>query len=78
MNQNPITPPTPTTVTDIDIPFGRLVAIILKVMLASIPAIILFYIIFFCVAMVFMLVFGGGALLFHHQLPSFQTPQLQP
>ena len=31
------------TVRDFDIPFGRLVAIILKVMIASIPALIVFY-----------------------------------
>lgn len=35
--------PNQTTITDIDIPFGRLVVIILKFMLAAVPAIILFY-----------------------------------
>lgn len=33
-------------VTDVDIPFGRLVGLILKVMLASIPAYIILFIIF--------------------------------
>jgi hypothetical protein len=52
---------TPTTITDIDIPFGRLVVIILKTMLASIPAIILFYALFIALALIIMAVFGGGA-----------------
>ncbi|HEV7591107.1 MAG TPA: hypothetical protein VGO40_23555 [Longimicrobium sp.] len=33
-------------ITDVDIPFGRLVGLILKVMLASIPAYIILFIIF--------------------------------
>jgi hypothetical protein len=58
--------PTPTTITDIDIPFARLVAIILKFMVASIPAVILFYLLFFIVAFFFMAIFGGGAALLNH------------
>ncbi len=54
------------TVRDIDIPFGRLVVIILKVMLASIPAIIVFYAIMFAIIMMFALVFGGGIGLLDH------------
>lgn len=54
---------TRTTITDIDIPFGRLVMIMLKMMLASIPAIMLMYAVMFVIFMVMMLVFGGlGAL----------------
>ena len=34
-----------TTLTDVNIPFGRMVMIILKTMLASIPAVLLFYLI---------------------------------
>jgi hypothetical protein len=45
-----------TTITDIRIPFGRMVAIILKWMLASIPALLLMYLIMFG----FMLLFAGG------------------
>ncbi len=45
-----------TTITDIRIPFGRMVAIILKWMLASIPAMILMYIVMFGI----MLLFAGG------------------
>ena len=41
-----------TVVTDVDIPFGRMVMIILKVMLASIPAILL---VFVCVMLVLVL-----------------------
>ena len=33
-------------ITDVDIPFGRLVMLILKVMIASIPAYIILFIIF--------------------------------
>jgi hypothetical protein len=43
------------TISNIDIPFGRMVAIILKWMLASIPAAILMWL----VMMAIMLVFGG-------------------
>lgn len=45
-----------TTITDIRIPFGRMVTIILKWMLASIPAMILMYLIMFII----MLIFAGG------------------
>jgi len=48
-----------TTITDINIPFGRMVAIIIKWMLASIPAIIIMYAIMAAVMLVMMLVFGG-------------------
>ncbi len=40
---NPMNTQNQTTITDIDIPFGRLVVIILKLMLAALPAVILFY-----------------------------------
>jgi len=65
-----------TIIKDVDIPFGRLVVIILKVMLASIPAIIIFYAIFFGIVLLFAMLFGGGAALFNHlgghALPNFQ------
>ena len=52
-----------TTITDIRIPFGRMVAIILKWMLASIPAILLMYLIMFAVALIFGVGLGGCAAL---------------
>jgi len=52
-----------TTVTDIEIPFGRMVLIILKFMLASIPAILLFYITLIPIFMLFGLGLGGCAAL---------------
>ena len=58
-------PATLTTVTDIDIPFGRLVVILLKTMLAAIPALILFYLIFFICGLILMTLFGGGVALLH-------------
>lgn len=45
----------PTVLVDIDIPFGRLVVIMIKFALAAIPAMIAVWLIMF----VFMLVFGG-------------------
>jgi hypothetical protein len=59
-------PSTPTTITDIDIPFGRLVAVMLKVMLASIPAVIILYAIMFAFALILMGVLGGGTALFNN------------
>lgn len=56
-------PETSVTLRDIDIPFGKLVVIILKVMLAAIPAVIIIQAIVMGLALVFMLVFGGGAAL---------------
>ncbi|MCG8650800.1 MAG: hypothetical protein MI861_13260 [Pirellulales bacterium] len=44
-------------IRDIDIPFGRLVSIMLKIMFAAIPAVILFYLFF----AVLGLLFAGGA-----------------
>jgi hypothetical protein len=58
MNQNQ-SRSAPITVTDVNIPFGRLVVIILKFMLASIPALIVFYAIFAFVALCLALLFGG-------------------
>ena len=53
-----------TTFTDVHIAFGRLVAILLKLRIASIPALICFYAIIGAIAMAFLLVFGGlGAVL---------------
>lgn len=55
--------PNGITIRDIDIPISRMVVIILKLMIASIPALILFYILAFIVMIVFVAVFGGGAAL---------------
>lgn len=52
-----------TTVTDIDVPFGRMVMIILKFMLASIPAVLLFYVIMIPVVLLFSGLLSGGAAL---------------
>ncbi len=54
----------PVTITDVDIPFGRLVAIILKVMLASIPAILLFYAVLAAIMLAAAMAFGGLGALF--------------
>lgn len=47
-------------ITDIQIPFSRMVAIILKWMLASIPAIILMYVVMIAIVAVFAVAFGVG------------------
>ena len=52
-----------TTVTDIDIPFGRMIIIILKLMLASIPAVLLLYAVIFGIMLVLGLGLGGCAAL---------------
>lgn len=62
------------TVTDIDIPFGRLVTIILKTMLASIPAVLLMYAVLGAIMLVFISVFGVGATLLNKMSPS--KPQI--
>lgn len=46
---------TRTVITDVDIPFGRLVGLILTVMLAAIPA----YIILFIIMAIFGTMFSG-------------------
>ena len=48
-----------TTITNIDIPFFRLVGIIFKFIIASIPAMILAYFIFAAISVVLFMIFGG-------------------
>ena len=48
-----------TTITDINIPFGRMVAIIFKFIIASIPAILFVYFILGLLSLALMGVFGG-------------------
>ena len=48
-----------TTLTNIDIPFWRLSGIILKFMLASIPAILLLYLVVGFISVAAMALFGG-------------------
>ncbi len=50
----------PVTVTDINIPFGKLVGIIMKIMLASIPAVVLFYVLMFLAWGAFIKVMSSG------------------
>ncbi len=49
----------PTTITDIRIPFGRLVAIIFNFIIASIPAILFVYFVLALISLALMGVFGG-------------------
>tara|TARA_R110002096_G_scaffold23303_3_gene74236 strand:- start:2703 stop:2969 length:267 start_codon:yes stop_codon:yes gene_type:complete len=49
-----------TTITDVRIPFGRMVAIILKWMLASIPAILLLYAVMAVISILMLVLFGGA------------------
>ena len=57
---------TSTIIRDIDIPFFRMVAIMLKFMFASIPALILFYAILFVFVLAVAAVFGGAVGLLNH------------
>ena len=52
-----------TIITDVDIPFGRMVLIILKTMLAAIPAMLLFYLIMIPIFLLFSVGLGGCATL---------------
>jgi hypothetical protein len=49
-----------TTLTDIDIPFGRLIVIFIKFGLAAIPAAIVISIIFMLIGIVISALFGPG------------------
>ncbi|CAN5462538.1 hypothetical protein BH23VER1_BH23VER1_22770 [soil metagenome] len=64
MNEHLNYTPTPTTITDINIPFGRLIIVMLKFMLASIPAILIMYAIIAAITLIIMMIFGGSAALF--------------
>ena len=64
---------TPTVIHDIDIPFSRMVVIMLKFMFASIPALILFYAALFVIVLAIAAVFGGAAGLLNH----FSVPPLK-
>lgn len=59
-----------TTLTDIDIPFGRIVVIMLKFMLAAIPAALLFYLIMIPVFLLFGGLIGGCAALLSAPFPA--------
>ena len=52
--------------TDIQIPFGRMVMIILKWSLASIPAVILLWLAMLLVGLLFGLSVGGCSMLMEH------------
>ena len=52
-------PPQQVTITDIDIPFGRLIVIFIKWALAAIPATIIVTIIMMIVMGILSLLFGG-------------------
>lgn len=54
------TPATGVTLTDIDIPFTRMVAFFVKAALAAVPATIILWLIFGFVAMFFGALFGFG------------------
>ena len=51
------TGPQPTILTDIDIPFGRLVVILIRFGLAAIPAAIIIWIVMFVIMMILASVF---------------------
>ena len=54
------------TIRNIDIPFWRLVVILLKLMLASLPALLLFYLVLLVIVIGVMAVFGGGVAVLQH------------
>lgn len=77
MSQNPLQHSN-TTITNIDIPFGRLVSIMFKLMLAAIPAILLLYAVFFAIMLIVMLIFGGGAAILSTFIDQGNIPESLP
>jgi hypothetical protein len=61
--QPPLAPRQPVVITDIDIPFWRLVFIFVKWALAAIPATIVLVVIWMIVAAVLAAVFGIGGMM---------------
>ena len=53
---------TGVTITNIDIPFGRLIVIMLKTMLASIPALLIMYAALAFIAVIVFMIFGAMGL----------------
>lgn len=69
-----------TTITNIDIPFFRLVGIIFKFILASIPAMLFAYVIFAAISVLMFVIFGGvliGSGLLEDLLAPGSTPEIQ-
>jgi hypothetical protein len=56
-------------VTDIDIPFGRLIVILIKLALASIPAMIVVWVVLFVVMMLLGLILGTGSMWHRWMMP---------
>jgi hypothetical protein len=59
-----------TRVTDIDIPFGRLIVIFIKFGLAAIPATIVVTIIFMLIVAALSMIFGTGFMTFMGRGPT--------
>jgi hypothetical protein len=55
--------------TDIDIPFGRLIVIIVKIALAAIPAMIIVWAIIAVIMVVLASIFGTGFMMRWHMAP---------
>lgn len=68
------TPSTPVNITDINISFGRLVVLLLKIMLASIPAVLVLYTMIAIFAVIVMLVFGMSNGLLDHLGQTMRLP----
>jgi hypothetical protein len=56
-------------VTDIDIPFGRLIIILIRLALAAIPAMIVVWAILFIVMMLLGVIFGTGGMWHWRMMP---------
>jgi hypothetical protein len=62
--------PQRTRVTDIDIPFGRLIVIFIKFGLAAIPATIVVSIVFMLIVTALSMIFGTGFMTFMSHGPT--------
>lgn len=61
------TVPTRVTLTNIDIPFTRLVAFFVKATLAAIPAAIILFVLFAVLGLALGAMFGGGPGMMHYR-----------
>lgn len=63
MSDPTVSAPSRVTLTNIDIPFTRLVAFFVKASLAAIPAAIILFLIFAVAGLVLGAIFGGGPMM---------------
>jgi hypothetical protein len=66
MNESTPLPTQRITITDIDMPFGRMVAFMVKWSFAAIPALLIMWAVAATVFFIIAIFFGGMSALLHH------------